>query len=818
MGTTSQKLTYLNDTKTKIRDGINAIGGDLDSDDTFRSYVDELDNIYNEMPKVSDTGSAITLDGTRQGKITLDYNGDTQQDSTTGKNLFNKTDYTTITTGNNGNATNVKTTDKITITTGGSSLNSGIYVSNANLITYIKDYNSATTYYVSIDVKASPSLTLKLGVDTTQTFNLTTTKQRVSVETKIDTGGLVIYSTSNHSGDTMEVTNIMISTSSDTSYEPYTNGASPNPDYPQVIETVTGRQDIEVCGKNLAFDISYTNQTTRYQEAIRGSYHIVEGKKYAFSFDTQNTNKNLYRQTPTQLGINLSPYSITCDGTRKTFVGVATTTGYIEDESIILRADVTSEAGTGLCSNFMVEEIPSDSSSSTSYEAYTGYTQEINLGKNLFDKTNITLNYRLSPQGSAYQNNGYFYSSFIKVEPNTTYTKNSPTADAYHRVAFYSNNDVSTFISTIDDSNTFTTPSNAQYLRFCGLQTELDTTQLEKGSQASSYSAYFTPIELGEIGDYQDFIREGTGKNLIPTQASDWENGGFNLSDGTLTENTKRLRTKKYYSIDNDINYYISVQNTSYQFVNIMLYNASKTYLGNYYDSINTNINGSTSLQINIPSATLSNVKYLKVLFKKSDNSDISVSEIETAKPMIELGTTATDFEPYGFKDKWYIHKEIGKVVLNGSEDGWSYPSANRFNLDNYITYQKEAGTKYYYSNNYTAYNQTGSNGDFNTLVASVDYGFNLSSTGQSSYTIRFKDTRYTSANDFKTWLSTHNTSVYYVLATFTDTEITNSALLTQLEAVKAEKSKQGQTNIMITSDDLPAILNASALKEWDNE
>ena len=42
MGTIAEKLLYLDDTKTAIRDAINALGGELAVDSPFRSYVDEV--------------------------------------------------------------------------------------------------------------------------------------------------------------------------------------------------------------------------------------------------------------------------------------------------------------------------------------------------------------------------------------------------------------------------------------------------------------------------------------------------------------------------------------------------------------------------------------------------------------------------------------------------------------------------------------------------------------------------------------------------------------------------------------------------------
>lgn len=127
------------------------------------------------------------------------------------ENLFNKTDYTTITTGNNDGATNVKTSNKITITTGAGA-NSGIYVTKANLTSYIDNYDSGTTYNVSMDIKTNRNLTISMGCDTRPSFSVSATESRINVETKISNNGLVIYSTMSNAGDTIEVTNIMIST------------------------------------------------------------------------------------------------------------------------------------------------------------------------------------------------------------------------------------------------------------------------------------------------------------------------------------------------------------------------------------------------------------------------------------------------------------------------------------------------------------------------------------------------------------------------------------------------------------------------------
>lgn len=64
------------------------------------------------------------------------------------------------------------------------------------------------------------------------------------------------------------------------------------------------------------------------------------------------------------------------------------------------------------------------------------------------------------------------------------------------------------------------------------------------------------------------------------------------------------------------------------------------------------------------------------------------------------------------------------------------------------------------------------------------------------------------------TWLSTHNTIIYFVLAIPTTIEITDSILIGQLEALKKAISYDKQTNINQTNNNLPFILNVSALKK----
>lgn len=79
MGTLGQKLDYLTDTKSILKQKINNLGGSLTDQSTFRSYGDYLDELYNEMPKVTGEGTEITLTPTRKGRMQLDLKGNTSQ-------------------------------------------------------------------------------------------------------------------------------------------------------------------------------------------------------------------------------------------------------------------------------------------------------------------------------------------------------------------------------------------------------------------------------------------------------------------------------------------------------------------------------------------------------------------------------------------------------------------------------------------------------------------------------------------------------------------------------------------------------------------
>ena len=86
--------------------------------------------------------------------------------------------------------------------------------------------------------------------------------------------------------------------------------------------------------------------------------------------------------------------------------------------------------------------------------------------------------------------------------------------------------------------------------------------------------------------------------------------------------------------------------------------------------------------------------------------------------------------------------------------------------------------------------------------------------TSTVSKKVAFRNVDMASLSDWETWLSTHNTTVYYPLATPTDTKITNAALITQLNALASATSYDDQTVITVASPNIAGDISLVAYKK----
>ena len=510
-----------------------------------------IDGYWETLPKVTGEGTSITLDNTKEGKMKINLKGNTSQETTTGKNLFNKE---SISWG---------TAEPIIYTT--INIPNGTYTMSSPNMPAGTD-NICNLFVIPEQASTGASSSIN-GVDKNTSRTLTITGGKITIAnrktTQMNTNDPYNYDWQLESGSTA------------TSYEPYTNGASPNPDYPQDIHVVSGDNSINVCGKNLFTNIVY-----------KDSYII-------------------------------------------------NSTG--------------GETGNALgC---------------------------------IWDK--------------------------IEVKPNTTYTLSYSSTDYSfaQRVSEYNSSD--TFIQrsiTQTSPYTFTTTANTKYINLSGLKTDTNI-QIEKNNQATIYEAY-------KGASYPITLPEGMFLGWIPN--TDYRDIIFQAKTGNT-----------------------------------------------YYDS---------------------------------------------------LDSTTKESLTYG---KWYVNKQIGKVVLDGSESIGRQESANN-------TYRFSIGissTNVYSTDDGGAVNPilsdkfiaTNRNGTF-ARVQGICYGMKTN-TQYKNFVIYYGDTSITTREQFANWLTNNNVLVYYVLATPTYTEITDSTLISQLEAINGAKSYNPQTNINQVNNDESSIINATALE-----
>lgn len=458
-------------------------------------------------------------------------------------------------------------------------------------------------------------------------------------------------------------------------------------------------------------------------------------------------------------------------------------------------------------------------STATDFEPYVGgipspspdYPQDIRVvsggqtiiidGKNIFSTENITTGKRLDSSGNFVNDTSYMTSDFLPVKPNTTYTY-SRYANGGGSACCCEYGEGQTFIlrnfwnGQVNQQKkffTFTTGENTHFIRICDF-TALSK-QLEFGDVSTEYEVYQLQkyeINLGKnLFDISKVQTNGTHlvNNGDGTITVDWANGASAAAPNTLGTFCPNLRVGDTvvlsYSGDNVINY---------------------IYLGS--PASQTWVRGATKVitqdMLNAP----------VIWYGASGNVAVTYTEIQ-----IEIGTTPSSYMPYrepielckinDYKDyifksngTWYLHKETGKAVLNGSETWAATGGGNGYRIEQSEIILTPAGDiAPILSNNFSA-------ATFSDIYnARIDYGV---ANHNSNHWIVLRNKDWTSVSDITTWLSSHNTSVYYALATPTDTEITDVNLLNQLNALGSGKSYLDVTDFSVTTSgtNLPAILD----------
>ena len=269
------------------------LGADLTNvDKNIENIASVADDIYDKLPKVTDTGSNVSLTPTLQGALGIVPLGNCEQDSTTGKNLID-----IPSTASKNNVTLTKNSDgTFNISINGSAsansdfnayiettLSSGTYTlsksyASSNLQVFIQDYND-TTWLSNLLVLNTSS--------TSVTQSITPTGNRIGITIRVT------------SGSTFNENNIKVqleSGSNVTNFEPYTGGIpSPNPSYPQDIKVVTGNNSVVISNANLwdeETQLGFYNDSGKWTSrndilSSKNPIYVDSSKSYYFNAPSQ---------------------------------------------------------------------------------------------------------------------------------------------------------------------------------------------------------------------------------------------------------------------------------------------------------------------------------------------------------------------------------------------------------------------------------------------------------------------------------------------------------------------------------------------------
>ena len=446
-------------------------------------------------------------------------------------------------------------------------------------------------------------------------------------------------------------------------------------------------------------------------------------------------------------------------------------------------------------------------SSPVPIQSVTGLQNVGVCGKNLLDTSSFYNGY-VDSSGNIQSTGVQALFNYIRVNPGESYTISSQGTVNSLNIAQYDIN--KNFISRTVQSNnprTFTLGNTTYYIRIWTKVSD-DTPmtqeivnglklQLEKGSTATTYEPYkgntyevnLGNIKLNKRGDYEDSIKKSTGKNLFDKTVI--TSGLTYTSTGTTTQLNNAFIQEIYIPVLSSTNYTISTttnysSTTDYR-LQILEYDENKTFIRRNQ--------GGSSVGNSYSITTGSTTKYVRL-----GASTVTLDELQ-----FEQGSK-TSYEPYG--KVWYKTYNTGEKTLNGSETWetqWNGDNIHgwRTTIPNLKQTTEGSQSSYVISDYYETRTQ-----DENFSTGS--YGIS-NRANQSQIIIKNND--ILNQNDFKTWLGTHNVKVKYVLATPEYEVITNTELINQLESLYNAKSKNGTTNINVTSEDLSMILNVSVIK-----
>lgn len=782
---------------------IEALGGSAE-DRNIENIAQALDDVWENLPHTTGTGTNLSLN-TKKGKAKVLENGNTSQYTTTGKQLFsypykdtsaspkdqNGVIWTDLGDGRlkvNGTPTGLSTFDFYSQTSPltvkpNTTYTLGVISSNINLRFSFSEYDDNNTLVTTHD-----NITIK-----TFTTSATTTKL---------VGGI------KRNANNTAINNVIVepmlvegSYTSETlpSFEIFTGGQpSPSPDFPQPINVVSGDNEVVVCGKNI-FDLKgwLTSNNVTYTENNDGSISLSTTSElylnaFEFPSGTVSLSGAITNDTTNNLRIELLNDNDELVG------GIFANSPTIENKTA---SKLRINWGSG--GNFTLKNIMLNTGATAQpYEPYTSTSHPVNLpvenlaslettgtsiGGVSFTKENGVIHIN----GTTNSSSNFYFNNFRTKSGNAIF---------WIEVTGYTDKEIgnSSLILQVSDNGS----SGWTALAECGFKSTathqvsvtLDSSkyyrirwytenntftnatikiQLEYGNKKNSFTPYgTTPIEMCDINNNRDKFIRNSGKNLF--DMATWVNSGnnsnyYSYSNGVLSINSVDARTMSNF-IESDRIY---LPNGTYYLSNI-----GNAGIRVYNDDTDANVVSTNEFEV-----TLGYI-YLKLVS----------SSVMTCQPMLNKGSTALPYEPYGNGD-WYLEKQIAKTQVSldntvydiGIYKGSTCQPPNKASSYNGIAYCSKSLIA-------------------TTAEERVENRFyenpaNFMFIGSST------DTAATLKEKFD------GSDLYYVPATPTYTKITGT-LEEQLESVWRTNTYDTQTNISQENNDLPLNLIVTALAQ----
>lgn len=472
----------------------------------------------------------------------LEIYGKTEQATTTGKNLIKP---------QNGTAQGI--TSSYNEQTGAVTFSGTANTTYTVPPAFAKTYEPGT-YTLTIDspqqVRVGVGFWTGASSSTRKTFNVQAGQTKATYELTESAQQADVFLTGLTSGTAYNLTvKVMLEKGTGSAnFEPYTAGPSPNPTYPQEVKSVTGLVQLKAEGVNI-FDpnkltdvnaihfygggvLQVYTASGNYNRAAQDVTDIVKAHPgETLRASMESVTRDLPGGSIVELVTTYNDGTATAYNTLISEAGEARTATIPTKPAAIQKSELrffannssTSRTGQLTITNLMLQI-----GMSKPYQPPLHSVTELNFGKNLFDKANATVyrGYIANNSTNALVASPTALVIYIQCKPNTTYTVQKLVTGSANRFCVFTTDELPADgvvaynqqgAKAGDNNNTsytITTGSSARYL--CAYirasattateQALLGSIQIERGTKATSYAAYKTPIELRKIGDAQDKI------------------------------------------------------------------------------------------------------------------------------------------------------------------------------------------------------------------------------------------------------------------------------------------------------------------------